>query len=158
MSYDVPVQLPAFQYQIIGNYRLRLDASYHVVGQICVLHFHRYTVVPSCFCYWYNSVIGSIRKSEQDLVFFFSYACHETVSSSPECSRDSAIQFCQATGFDNVRHRLGLAARTEISVCKLLFPSAGIAVSLFRAKTVQQRPLLPREVETRLPDCLSHTR
>jgi len=26
-------------------------------------------------------------------------------------------------------------------------------VSLFRAKTVQQRPLLPREVETRLPDC-----
>ena len=27
------------------------------------------------------------------------------------------------------------------------------AVSLFRAKTVQQRPLLPREVESRLPDC-----
>jgi len=26
-------------------------------------------------------------------------------------------------------------------------------VSLFHAKTVQQRPLLPREVETRLPDC-----
>jgi len=26
-------------------------------------------------------------------------------------------------------------------------------VSLFRAKTVQQRPLLPREVETWLPDC-----
>ena len=33
------------------------------------------------------------------------------------------------------------------------FPSAGTAVSLFRAKTVQQRPLLPREVETWLPDC-----
>jgi len=31
--------------------------------------------------------------------------------------------------------------------------SAGTAVSLFRAKTVKQRPLLPREVETRLPDC-----
>jgi len=30
----------------------------------------------------------------------------------------------------------------------LPFPSAGTAVSLFRAKTVQQRPLLPREVET----------
>jgi len=42
---------------------------------------------------------------------------------------------------------------TQISVCKSPFPSAGIAVSLFRAKTVQQRPLLPREVETRLPDC-----
>ena len=52
-----------------------------------------------------------------------------------------------------VRHRLGLATRTQISVCKSPFPSAGTAVSLFRAKTVQQRPLLPREVETWLPDC-----
>ena len=49
--------------------------------------------------------------------------------------------------------RLGLATRTQISVCKLPFPSAGTAVSLFRAKTVQQRPLLPREAETWLPDC-----
>ena len=47
-----------------------------------------------------------------------------------------------------MRHRLGLATRTQISVCKSPFPSAGTAVSLFRAKTVQQRPLLPREVET----------
>ena len=47
----------------------------------------------------------------------------------------------------------GLATRTQISVCKLPFPSAGIAVSLFRAKTVQQRSLLPREGEARLPDC-----
>ena len=46
-----------------------------------------------------------------------------------------------------------LAARTQIRVCKSPFPSAGTAVSLFRAKTVQQRPLLPREVEARLPDC-----
>ena len=30
--------------------------------------------------------------------------------------------------------------------CKSPFPSAGTAVSLFRAKRVQQRPLLPREV------------
>jgi len=33
-----------------------------------------------------------------------------------------------------VRHRLGLATRTQISVCKLPFTSAGTAVSLFRAK------------------------
>jgi len=57
------------------------------------------------------------------------------------------------TGFDNVRHRLGLATRTQISVCKLLYPSAGTAVSLFRAKTVQHRLVLQREVETRLSDC-----
>ena len=50
-------------------------------------------------------------------------------------------------------HRLGLAARTQISVWKSPFPSTGIAVSQFRAKMVQQRPLLPREVETWLPDC-----
>ena len=62
------------------------------------------------------------------------------------------MQFCQGTGFDNVGHRLGLATRTQISVCKSPFPSAGTAVSLFRAKTVQEKPLLPREVETRLPD------
>jgi len=41
----------------------------------------------------------------------------------------------------------------QISVCKSAFPSAGTAVSLFHAKMVQWRPLLPREVETRLPDC-----
>ena len=41
-------------------------------------------------------------------------------------------------------HRLGLATKT--------FSSAGIAVSLFRAKTVQ-RELLPREVKTWLQDC-----
>ena len=51
------------------------------------------------------------------------------------------------------RIRQCLATRTQISVCKSPFPSAGTAVSLFRAKTVQQRPLLPMEVETRLPDC-----
>jgi len=33
-----------------------------------------------------------------------------------------------------VRHRLGLATKTQISVCKSPFPSAGTAVSLFRAK------------------------
>ena len=41
----------------------------------------------------------------------------------------------------------------QISVCKSPFPSAGTAVSLFRAKMVQQRPLLPREIETRWSDC-----
>jgi len=49
----------------------------------------------------------------------------------------ATIQFCQGTGFNNMRHRLGLATRTQISVCKSPFPSAGTAVSLFRAKTVQ---------------------
>jgi len=49
-----------------------------------------------------------------------------------------------------VEHRLGLATKTQISVCESPFPSAGTAaLSLFRAKTVQQKPLLPREVMPR---------
>ena len=52
-----------------------------------------------------------------------------------------------------MEHRLGLTTRTQISACKSPFLSTGTAVSLLRAKTVKQRPLLPREVETRLPDC-----
>jgi len=57
-----------------------------------------------------------------------------------EISRHSVLS--GGTGFHNVIHRLGLATRTQIRVCKSPFPSAGTAVSLFRAKTVQQRPLL----------------
>ena len=34
-----------------------------------------------------------------------------------------------------MRHRLGLVTRTQISVNKSPFPSAGTAVSLFRAET-----------------------
>ena len=44
-----------------------------------------------------------------------------------EISRHSVLS---GTGFYNVRHRLGLATRTQISVCKSPFPSAGTAVSL----------------------------
>ena len=54
---------------------------------------------------------------------------------------EDRIQQCETSS--GSRH-----TRTQISVCKSPFPSAGTAVSLFRAKTVQQRPLLPREVET----------
>ena len=46
----------------------------------------------------------------------------------------------------------------QINVCKSPFPSAGTAVSLFRVKTVQQRPLLPREVETGCRIVGSHTK
>ena len=45
----------------------------------------------------------------------------------------------------------GSCHKTQIGVCKSPFPSAGTAVSLFHAKTVQQRPVSLREVETQLP-------
>ena len=101
------------------------------------------------------------KKQRLFTAVFFSYECHEAATKQRLHPQSVAEIICHSvlsgTGFDNVRHRLGLATRTQISVCKSPFPSAGTAVSLFRAKTVQQRPLLPREVETRLPDCgLTH--
>jgi len=75
---------------------------------------------------------------------------HLHSQSIAEISRHSVLS---GDRFDNVGHCLGLATRTQISVCKSPYPSAGTAVSLFRVKMVKQRPLLLREVETRLPDC-----
>ena len=111
---------------------------------------------PDCFLrYHLSAATWNFTSGKFDIyvlagAVLFSYAGYEPQLVSHETA---AIQFCQGTGFDNVRHSLGLATRTQISVCKSPFPSAGTAVSLFRAKTVQQRPLLPREVETQLPDC-----
>jgi len=62
----------------------------------------------------------------------------------------ATIQPCQRTGPDGGP---SLAAGTHISVYKLPSPSAGTAVSLPRAKMVQQRTPLPRENKTWPPDC-----
>ena len=48
-------------------------------------------------------------------------------------------------------HRLGLATRTQISVCKSPLPSAGTAVSLFHAKTVQQLKGSYKPHDTNIP-------
>ena len=91
------------------------------------------------------------KKQRLFTAVFFSYECHEAATKQRLHPQSVAEIICHSvlsgTGFDNVRHRLGLATRTQISVCKSPFPYAGTAVSLFRAKTVQQRPLLPRKVD-----------
>ena len=56
-------------------------------------------------------------------------------------------------GFANLRRRLALATSTQISVSKSPFPSASNAASIFPAKTVHHRPLVPRWVKTCLWDC-----
>jgi len=66
-----------------------------------------------------------------------------STQSVAEISRRSVLLGDRIRQFETVRHRLGLATRTQISVCKSPFPFAGTAVSLSHAKTVQQRPLLP---------------
>jgi len=52
-----------------------------------------------------------------------------------EISRHSVMS---GKEFNNVGRHLGLATRTQISVCKSPFPSASTTMSLFRAKTVQR--------------------
>ena len=46
-----------------------------------------------------------------------------------------------------------MTTRAQISVCKAASLSTGSAVPLTDAKTIQERPLLSWEGETRLPDC-----
>ena len=78
---------------------------------------------------------------------------HNWSATTQRLHPQSVAEISRHSVLSNVRHHLDLTTRTQISVCKSPFPSAGTAVSLFRAKMVQQRPLLPREVETWLPDC-----
>jgi len=107
---------------------IRSPASFHNTGKILLV-----------------CVSWTITGQPQNSVFIQSVA---------EISRHS---FCLGTGFDNVGHRLVLATRTQISVCKSPFLSPGTTVSLFRAKTVKQRPLLPRS-NSRCRIVGSHTR
>jgi len=55
------------------------------------------------------------------------------------------------TGFDNVGHRLGLATRTQITVCKSPFPSAGTAVSLLSELSLKTYELRQRVHNFQLP-------
>jgi len=50
-------------------------------------------------------------------------------------------------------HHLGLTTGAQISVCKAPSLSTGPAVPLTSTETVQERPLLLWEGETRLSDC-----
>jgi len=55
------------------------------------------------------------------------------------------------TGFDNVGHRLGLATRTQITVCKSPFPSAGTTVSLLSELSLKTYELRQRVHNFQLP-------
>ena len=77
-------------------------------------------------------------SSSRMRVIYHNWSATKQFSTSAECSRDKP-PFSFVRGQDLTMWDI---------ICKFPFPSAGTAVSLFRAKTVQQRPLLPREVET----------
>jgi len=122
-------------------------------------------------CYYVNKIAAifkmkSLTQSKWKLLHFAALICarawrswvtwqssssrmrvsHETASSSAECRRDKP-PFSFVRGQDSTMWDI-VWVSPQISVCKSPFPSVGTAVSLFHAKTVQQRPLLPREVET----------
>jgi len=72
-----------------------------------------------------------------------------------EISRHSVLS--GDPGQDSTMRDIVRVTRTQISVCKSPFPSAATTVSLFRAKTVQQRPLLPREGRNQVARLCSRT-
>jgi len=78
---------------------------------------------------------------------------HETASSSAKCSRDkppfSVVRGQDSTVWDIVW--VSPQGHRSVSVSRHFLLQA--PQSLFCVKTVQQGPLLLREVETRLPDC-----
>ena len=86
----------------------------------------------------------SSNEMEKEIFFFFSYACHEpwlvsqeTASSSVECRRDKP-PFSFARGQDSTAWDIvWVSPQGHRSVSKSPFPSAGTAVSLFRAEMVQ---------------------
>jgi len=67
--------------------------------------------------------------------------------------RQTTVQLVKMARFDDVGHHLGLTTGAQISVCKMPSLSTGHTVPLTGTKTVQERPLLLWEGETRLPDC-----
>jgi len=67
--------------------------------------------------------------------------------------RQTTVQLGKRAGVNNVGHRLGLTTGAQISICKAPSLSTGPAVPLTGSETVQKRPLLSWEGETRLSDC-----
>ena len=65
----------------------------------------------------------------------------------------TTVQLRKRARFDDVGHCLGLTTGAQISVCKTPCLSTGSAMPLTGAETVQERPLLSWEGETRLLDC-----
>ena len=72
----------------------------------------------------------------------------------PQSVTENEISHHSVLSGDRIRQygtsSLGLATRTQISVCKSPFPSAGTTVSLFHAATVQQRPHNKADLNMRL--------
>jgi len=61
----------------------------------------------------------------------------------------TTVQLGKRTEFDDVGHRLGLTTGAQISVCKAPSLCTGTAMPLTGAETVQERPVLSWEGETR---------
>jgi len=69
--------------------------------------------------------------------------------------RQTTVQLGKSAEFDDVGHRLGLTTGAQISVCKAPCLSTGTAMPLTGTETVQERPLLSWEGETRLAELMA---
>jgi len=67
--------------------------------------------------------------------------------------RQTTVQLSKIAGFDDMGHSLVLTTEAQIRVYKAPSLFTGPAMPLTGMETVQERPLLSWEGETRLPDC-----
>ena len=137
-------------------------------GDFCLPHLHSMPLSDYCHKVWY----GKLEWCGYPMVKIFwryVYSFRQNISSSSRMhvinhnwsaikqrlhpQSVAQISHHSVLSGDRIRQcgTLSRSCHKDTDQCKSPFPSAGTAVSLFRAKTVQQRPLLPREVETWLP-------
>ena len=111
---------------------------------------------PQLCCHWganyQQNVFSHSSSSSRMRVMNHNWSAtkqHLHPQSVADISRHSVLS---GDRIDNVGHRLGLTTRTQISVCKSPFPSAGTTVSV-PCKNSSVETAVAEEVKTRLRDC-----
>ena len=136
----------------------------HSIGYISLAHYSRLQLKQLCVvrhCNYHSTVGLSVPSSLlSSRMRFMNHNWSATKQrlhpqSVAEISRHSVLS--GDPGQDSTMRDIVRVTRTQISVCKSPFPSAATTVSLFRAKTVQQRPLLPREGRNQVARLCSRT-
>ena len=116
LTFDGDLQGPRYRFQI----------TFHFHHHCSIWNSRRFVII----------LIRSPASSSRMRVVNHNWSATKQRLYLQSAAKISCHSALSQTGFNNMGHRPSLAARTRISVCKSLFPSAGIAVSLFRAKMI----------------------
>ena len=135
-SFGFP-QIPKFRHTRILTWTVGRVLAYEVWPSLSQTHQRVRAPMQQNLLSVQNFHHSGFRSSSHMRVINHNWSAtkqHLHLQSVAEISRHSVLS---GNRIRQVRHRLGLDTRTQISVCKSPFPSAGTAVSLFCAKTVQ---------------------